>query len=119
SSLDYWIKRIVINTALKQNRKILEKMYMEDVDTMHNEPTAEIVFAAYNFQELLKMIQQLSPGYQMVFNLYAIEGYKHNEIAEMLGISEGTSKSQYARAKTLIQKMLEKEEEKIRVKQNA
>lgn len=116
SSLDYWVKRVVINTALKQNRKKLEKMQMEDVNEMYDEPTEEVTLAKYNFQELLKMIQQLSTGYQMVFNLYAIEGYKHNEIAEMLGISEGTSKSQYARAKVLIQKMLEREEEKVRIR---
>jgi RNA polymerase sigma factor (sigma-70 family) len=119
SSLDYWVKRVVVNTALKQNRKILEKMHMDDVTEMHDEPVEDIVFSGYNFQELLKMIQQLSAGYQMIFNLYAIEGYKHNEIAEMLGITEGTSKSQYARAKVLIQKMLAKEEEKVRIKQNA
>lgn len=114
STLDYWIKRIVINTALKQNRRILDKMHMDDVDDMVEEPASE-VFAdqSYDFKELLAIIQQLSPGYQAVFNLYAIEGYKHNEIAEMLGISEGTSKSQYARAKALIQKMLAKDEEKV------
>lgn len=119
SSLDYWIKRIVVNTALKQNRKILEKMHMEDVAEIHDEPITDAVFATYNFQDLLKMIQKLSTGYQVIFNLYAIEGYKHSEIAEMLGISEGTSKSQYARAKAQIQKMLEKEEEKIRINQTA
>jgi RNA polymerase sigma-70 factor (ECF subfamily) len=113
SSLDYWVKRVVVNTALKQNRKKLEKMNMEDVTMMFDEPTEDFTFSDYNFQELLKMIQQLSTGYQMVFNLYAIEGYKHSEIAEMLDISEGTSKSQYARAKVLIQKMLAKEEQKV------
>jgi RNA polymerase sigma-70 factor (ECF subfamily) len=118
STLDYWIKRIVINTALKQNRRILDKMHMDDVDDMVEEPASE-VFAdqSYDFKELLAIIQQLSPGYQAVFNLYAIEGYKHHEIAEMLGISEGTSKSQYARAKALIQKMLAKDEEKVYEKQ--
>jgi RNA polymerase sigma-70 factor (ECF subfamily) len=118
STLDYWVKRIVINTALKQNRRMLDKMHMDDVDDMVEEPASE-VFAdqSYDFKELLAIIQQLSPGYQAVFNLYAIEGYKHNEIAEMLGISEGTSKSQYARAKALIQKMLAKDEEKVYEKQ--
>jgi RNA polymerase sigma-70 factor (ECF subfamily) len=118
STLDYWVKRIVINTALKQNRRMFDKMHMDDVDDMVEEPASE-VFAdqSYDFKELLAIIQQLSPGYQAVFNLYAIEGYKHNEIAEMLGISEGTSKSQYARAKALIQKMLAKDEEKVYEKQ--
>lgn len=114
STLDYWIKRIVINTALKQNRRLLDKMHMDDIDEITEEPASEI-FAdkSYDFEELLAIIQQLSPGYRTVFNLYAIEGYQHNEIAEMLGISEGTSKSQYARAKALIQKMLAKEENKV------
>jgi RNA polymerase sigma-70 factor (ECF subfamily) len=59
------------------------------------------------------MIQQLPLRCQMVFNLYAIEGYQHHEIAEMLDISEGTSKSQYSRAKLLLQEMLKSKEEPI------
>ena len=108
--LEFWIKRIVINTSLKQNRRKLDKARMEDVSTMPDEPSEEIEFSNYNFQQLLQLIQRLAPGYQLIFNLYAIEGYKHKEIAEMLDITEGTSKSQYARAKTLLQKMLLEEE---------
>jgi RNA polymerase sigma-70 factor (ECF subfamily) len=59
------------------------------------------------------MIQKLAPRYQMIFNLYAIEGYKHKEIADMLGINEGTSKSQYARAKMILQKMLIQDENPV------
>ena len=57
-------------------------------------------------KDLIKLIQQLSPGYRTVFNLYVIEGYSHKEIAEMIGISEGTSKSQLARAKSILQNII-------------
>jgi len=57
-------------------------------------------------KDLLAMIQELSPGYRTVFNLYVIEGYAHKDIAEMLGISEGTSKSQLARAKAILQNVI-------------
>lgn len=110
SSLDYWVKRIVVNTALKQNRKKMDKMHMDDVSEMINEPSDEPILTGYHFQELLTFIQKLAPGYQVIFNLYALEGYKHHEIAEMLGISEGTSKSQYARAKAILQRMIVKDE---------
>jgi RNA polymerase sigma factor (sigma-70 family) len=59
------------------------------------------------------MIQQLAPRYQVVFNLYAIEGYQHNEIGDMLGITEGTSKSQYSRARVLLQNMLNKSNDTV------
>ena len=61
---------------------------------------------------MMRMVQKLSPGYRMAFNLYAIEGFTHKEIGEQLGISEGTSKSQVARARMLLQKMLEDESKK-------
>jgi RNA polymerase sigma factor (sigma-70 family) len=112
--LEFWIKRIVINTALKHNRRKLDKAPTEDVTEMLNEPSDDaVVLSNYNFQELLLMIQKLAPRYQMIFNLYAIEGYKHKEIADMLGINEGTSKSQYARAKVILQKMLIQDENPV------
>jgi RNA polymerase sigma factor (sigma-70 family) len=113
STLEYWVKRIVVNTSLKQNRKALEKMHMDDVAQMHDEPSEDLTLTSHNFKELLGFIQQLPAGYQTIFNLFAIEGYKHHEIAEMLNISEGTSKSQYARAKVLLQKMIAKDEDKV------
>lgn len=104
--LEFWVKRIVINTALKMNRRKLDKAPMEDITEMINEPSEEVIISDYSFKELLVMIQRLAPRYQMIFNLYAIEGYKHREIAKMLNITEGTSKSQYSRAKVQLQKML-------------
>ncbi|HRQ49709.1 MAG TPA: RNA polymerase sigma factor, partial [Agriterribacter sp.] len=63
-------------------------------------------FDSLSVKDLMKMIQELSPGYRTVFNLYVIEGYSHREIAEIAGISEGTSKSQLARAKGVLQNMI-------------
>ena len=114
--LEFWIRKIVVNTALKANRRKLDKMFMEDITEMVDEPFDNSTINNYNFQELIRIIQQLPPGFQMVFNLYAIEGYQHREIAEMLGISEGTSKSQYARARVQIQEMLEREQSKVNVR---
>jgi len=102
SKLPYWIKRIVINTALNAQRSKLYLYPMVDVDTM-NESTDDIHISDFTMSELLEMIQELPSGCQVIFNLYAIEGYKHHEISKMLEISEGTSKSQYARAKHLLQ----------------
>ncbi len=105
--LEAWLKRIVVNTALKFYSRKMHKIPPEDIENhQDNLVESEFTISQYNFQELLGVIQQLPLRCQMVFNLYAIEGYQHNEIGEMLEISEGTSKSQYARAKQMLQKMI-------------
>ncbi len=109
----FWMKRIVINTALKNHRSAMYRAPKDDITELYNPPSEEFTISNYNFKELLTFIQRLAPSYQTIFNLYAIEGYKHREIAEMLQISEGTSKSQYARAKKNLQKMLEKENSRL------
>jgi RNA polymerase sigma-70 factor (ECF subfamily) len=106
SSLGYWIKRIVVNTALNYHRKAVYLYPHFDVDEMHNLSSEANDLSNYHYKELLNVLQTLPRGCRIIFNLYAIEGYKHKEIAEMLNISEGTSKSQYARARTLIQQMI-------------
>jgi len=106
SSLGYWIKRIVINTALNYHRKSVYLYPHFDIDDMHQLGDDEVLVSDYNYRDLLKLLQTLPQGCQVIFNLYAIEGYKHKEIAELLNISEGTSKSQYARAKSLIKEMI-------------
>lgn len=103
SSLGYWIKRIVINTALNHQRSKLYLYPMVDVEDLRAYSEKESVLSTMSHEELLKLVQKLPTGCQVIFNLYAIEGYKHHEIAEMLEISEGTSKSQYSRAKSLLQ----------------
>ena len=106
-----WLKRIVVNTALNavRNRNIWEEyseIYLTD-NQIIDEKTS---LSHLHFQELIALIRKLPKGCQTIFNLYAIEGYQHNEIAEMLGINQGTSKSQYARARTLLQAMLRQED---------
>ncbi len=105
--LEAWLKRVVINTALKHLRKNKPWENPADVQEMAPLlPQADESLPALNYQYLLRLIQELPPGCRTVFNLYAIEGYNHPEIAEMLDIAEGTSKSQYARARSLLQDKL-------------
>jgi len=108
SKLGTWITRIMVNTALNVQRKKLYLYPMVDVEEVIL-PEVEMSISGMHFQQLLEMIQALPQGCQIVFNLFAIEGYSHKEIAELLGISEGTSKSQFARAKSLLQAKLLKE----------
>jgi RNA polymerase sigma-70 factor (ECF subfamily) len=107
SSLEFWIKKIVINTALNSQRSKLYLYPMVDVDLIQPAPDKEIILSDYNFQDLLKLIHSLPSGCQVVFNLHAIEGYPHKEIATMIGVSEGTVKSQYSRARSLLQNRIE------------
>jgi RNA polymerase sigma factor (sigma-70 family) len=112
ASLASWVKRIVVNTALNHQRGKLYMYPMVDVDGIHDMAGQELTLSAYTFQELLGLIQELPSGCRVIFNLYAIEGYNHKEIAELLGISDGTSKSQYARARQLLQSRIEALEKK-------
>ncbi len=106
SRLVYWIKRIVINTALNAQRSKLYLYPMVDVEDLREVQTRGATASDFTMEELLKMINELPNSSRVIFNLYAIEGYKHQEIAELLGISEGTSKSQYARARQLLQEQM-------------
>src|SRR5688572_12002692 len=108
SKLETWITRIMVNTALNAQRKKLYLFPMVDVEET-NLTEEEVSISGMQVKDLLEMIQALPQGCQVVFNMFAIEGYSHKEIAEQLGISEGTSKSQYARARSLMQTKLLKE----------
>lgn len=112
ASLGSWIKRIVINTALNSQRSKLYMYPMVDVDSMYNMADQELTLSGYQFQDLLRMVQELPSGCRVIFNLFAIEGYGHKEIASLLEISEGTSKSQFARARQLLQSRIEALEKK-------
>jgi RNA polymerase sigma-70 factor (ECF subfamily) len=110
SRVDYWIKRIVINTALNSQRKKLYMYPMVDIEDVQNTIEHSKAVTDFQLEELLKMIRELPIGCQTVFNLFAIEGYSHKEIAEMLEVSEGTSKSQFSRARKLLQEKIAEEE---------
>lgn len=110
-SLGGWIRVITVNTALELYRK--DKNRDRHYDEFKLEVTTSVSEQSLKnmaLEELLKKIQSLPTGYRLVFNLYAIEGFNHREIAEKLGISEGTSKSQFARAKKVLQEMILDEE---------
>jgi RNA polymerase sigma factor (sigma-70 family) len=108
AKLDTWITRIMVNTALNARRRKLYLYPMVDIENV-DLPDTELSISSIHFSQLLEMIQALPQGCQIIFNMFAIEGFSHKEIAEMLGISEGTSKSQFARAKSLLQAKLLKE----------
>lgn len=109
-SFEGWIRRIVVNEALTWLRRN-RTMYVEtDLEKADYEPDYESLSDHLEAEDLLRMIQQLPAGYQLVFNLYAIDGYSHKEIAEQLNISENTSKSQLSRARTYLQKLLAQHE---------
>ena len=107
-SFEGWMKRIVINTAITNYHKNLKHRHHYDVDEMFDIPAENESFdrADFTHEELLNVINQLPQGYKMVFNLFAVEGMKHREIAEMLGIDINTSKTQFLRARKFIIKRL-------------
>ncbi|NBW36062.1 MAG: sigma-70 family RNA polymerase sigma factor [Cytophagia bacterium] len=105
-SFEGWIRRIVVNEALTWIRKN-RSLYLEtDLEKADYEPDYDQLSDQLETEDLLRMIQALPTGYQLVFNLYAIDGYSHKEIAEQLNISENTSKSQLSRARVYLQKLL-------------
>ncbi len=99
-----WIRRIMINTALEKYRSRINHYSLDDTSMQFENPVEDNVLENMEAEEITKIIQQLSPQYRLVFNLYAIEGYNHREISEMTGISEGTSKSNLSRARAILQK---------------
>jgi RNA polymerase sigma factor (sigma-70 family) len=103
-SFEGWIRKIMVNTALEKYRSHCKLVRMDDdVRERRDEANYEDTSENITVNELLKMIKELSPQYRIVFNLYAIEGYSHKEIGEMLDISEGTSKSNLSRARSILQ----------------
>ncbi|MFO7852221.1 MAG: RNA polymerase sigma factor [Bacteroidota bacterium] len=108
-SFEGWMRRIVVNTALEKHRdryflnKVEEEGYSND--TLPELEAADI--SGMEAEDLLNLIMELPPKYRMVFNLYALEGYSHKEIAMKLNISEGTSKSNLSRARSILQKKVE------------
>lgn len=110
-SFEGWMKRVFVNLALENIRKDkTKKVYSEDIENISDDIPDESDAEMENLSEtvLLEMIQELPPGYRSVFNLYAIEEYSHKEISQMLGIAEGTSRSQYIRARLLLQEKVKK-----------
>jgi RNA polymerase sigma-70 factor (ECF subfamily) len=104
-SLEGWVRRVLVNTCLEHLRK--QKLQWVNIDEVEEGSEDGFTMEKINIKDLLEVINALPTGFKAVFNLYAIEGFTHKEIAEMLSISEGTSKSQYARAKAVLIKKIE------------
>jgi RNA polymerase sigma factor (sigma-70 family) len=118
-SFEGWVRRIFVNTAIEHFRR---KRYLQPV-TEKEENTIEgkslSALDGLAEKDILALVKQLSPGYRTVFNMYVVEGYTHKEIGDMLGISEGTSKSQLSRAKVILQDLVKTfldEQREVRVK---
>jgi RNA polymerase sigma-70 factor (ECF subfamily) len=110
-SLEGWIKRIMVNTALQHIRRAKqEPPSVDSEEGLMIADTSESALDTLAADEVLALVAKLPAGYRLVFNLYVLEEYTHQEIAAELGISEGTSKSQLARARQHLQKMLKKNE---------
>lgn len=106
-SFEGWIRRIFINTSIEHFRKKIKFNNISEVQENTIEDESINVLNSLSAKDIIKAIDQLSPGYKTVFNMHVIEGYSHKEIAEILEITEGTSKSQLARAKGILKKILE------------
>ena len=106
-SLEGWIRKIIVNTCInfiKRNKKFSDTIDISNAINLHT--SADFVPSIIQAKEIVECIRLLPLGYKTVLNLYAIEGYSHLEIAKLLDIEEGTSRSQYARAKKLLQEIL-------------
>lgn len=106
-SFEGWMRKIFINCALEKIRKDKITSFFPDTE-IDPEDTTPSALEELTASEMLEMVRCLPPGYRTIFNLFAIEGFSHKEIGEMLRITEGTSRSQYARARQYLQKMIKK-----------
>jgi len=111
-SFEGWIRRIMVHSSIEYYRKHHKMLQVADLDE-HNEPSVNATaMANLGAKDLMALIQRLSPGYRMVFNLYAIEGYSHREIGEIMGVTEGASKSQLSRARAILKEQIVQSEGK-------
>jgi RNA polymerase sigma-70 factor (ECF subfamily) len=105
-SFEGWIRRIVVNTALKKYSlaRYSKELSGYEINESHEKPVDPAAYSQLTEKDLLALINNLPDGYRLIFNLYVIEGYQHEEIAEMLGIQPGTSRSQLVKARAMLQK---------------
>ena len=112
-SLEGWIRRIMVHSSLKYITKKIHRIDHSELMENENVSVSASAFSALSAQDLMKLIQSLPAGYKTVFNLYALEGFTHAEIAEKLGIQTSTSRSQLVKARKLLQKKLEIIQKKV------
>ncbi|HEV8083287.1 MAG TPA: RNA polymerase sigma factor [Chitinophagaceae bacterium] len=107
-SFEGWIRRIFVNTSIEHFRKKVKLYNVTEVQENTIEDDDLNILDTLAEKDIISLVNELSPGYKTVFNMHVIEGYSHKEIADILGINEGTSKSQLARAKGVLKKSVEK-----------
>jgi RNA polymerase sigma-70 factor (ECF subfamily) len=113
--LGAWIRKVLLNTALMHYRRNKKHRFQLDLsDVEYQMQATDNVMQQISASDLMKMVQRLPAGCRMVFNLYAVEGFNHREIGEEMGISTGTSKSQFSRARYLLKGMIENEAIRVR-----
>ena len=115
-----WVRKIMVYTAIDHFRKSQKHRAVTELDNIVFQipSVSETALDKISYEEIIRAIQKLSPGYRTVLNLYIIEGFTHDEISKRLGISEGTSKSNLAKARKQLQKILFKQNE-IQLAKNA
>jgi len=106
-SFEGWMRKIMVNISLQKYRDRLKMNPVYELERV-GEQAPETASDLVTEKDLLQMISELPPRYRLVFNMYAVEGYSHKEISEMLGITEGTSKSNLSRAREILQNKLKK-----------
>jgi len=111
-SFEGWVRRIMVHSSIEYYRKHHKMMQVVDMGEVDEPSVNPLAAAKLDAKDLMALIQQLAPGYRIVFNLYAIEGYSHREIGEIVGITEGASKSQLSRARTILKEQIAKLEGK-------
>jgi RNA polymerase sigma-70 factor (ECF subfamily) len=104
-----WLSRVMTNTAIDHYRSKIKYAHMADISEADEVYVEASVYHKLNYEDLLKLVQRLPPGYRTVFNLYAIDGFNHEEIRKMLSISEGTSKSNLFKARQKLRSYLEED----------
>lgn len=109
-SFEGWMKKIIVNTAIESYRKNKRNLAILAIDDIFEAELTGFDYNRLGVQDLMNLIQKLADGYRIVFNMYAIEGYSHKEIAQKLGISVGASKSQLSRARAILQQEIIKME---------
>jgi len=114
-SFEGWVRRVFVNTAIEHFRK---KSYLQPItETEENTIEGKYLSVLDHMAEkdIIQLVQQLSPGYRTVFNMYVIDGFTHQEIANQLGISVGTSKSNLSKARVLLQKIIKNNDQEVGV----
>ena len=102
-----WFRRIIVNTAIDHYNTKMKEPFTSDIEEVKQPDKDQDILSGINYEEILELTRRLPPSYRMVFNLHIVEGYSHEEIADKLGVSTGTTKSNLFKAKKKMQEMLE------------